>query len=158
MRDINHQFPKQRRYWLWVKSGGRICNLRWFHVGWCDAYQMRGFMGECAIQVQPYRSLSCDPSSTEKWGATPGIGSPPNTRGWKSGYVACHKTRNGCGINAWIFSEEFSALFSACYSFSKARRTNQMKINAIELYHVSVPLKETFWPTWSWRGERKVLG
>jgi D-galactarolactone cycloisomerase len=23
-----------------------------------------------------------------------------------------------------------------------------MKINAIELYHVSVPLKETFWPTW----------
>jgi L-alanine-DL-glutamate epimerase-like enolase superfamily enzyme len=23
-----------------------------------------------------------------------------------------------------------------------------MKITAIELYHVSVPLKETFWPTW----------
>ena len=23
-----------------------------------------------------------------------------------------------------------------------------MKIAAIELYHVSVPLKETFWPTW----------
>ena len=23
-----------------------------------------------------------------------------------------------------------------------------MKISAIELYHVSVPLKETFWPTW----------
>ena len=23
-----------------------------------------------------------------------------------------------------------------------------MKISAIELYHVSIPLKETFWPTW----------
>lgn len=23
-----------------------------------------------------------------------------------------------------------------------------MKIAAIELYHVSVPLKQTFWPTW----------
>ena len=23
-----------------------------------------------------------------------------------------------------------------------------MKIIAIELYHVSIPLKETFWPTW----------
>ncbi|MGB5746458.1 MAG: hypothetical protein WBM69_05725 [Desulfobacterales bacterium] len=23
-----------------------------------------------------------------------------------------------------------------------------MKITAIELFHVSVPLKETFWPTW----------
>ena len=23
-----------------------------------------------------------------------------------------------------------------------------MKISAIELYHLSVPLKETFWPTW----------
>lgn len=23
-----------------------------------------------------------------------------------------------------------------------------MKITAIELYHVSIPLKETFWPTW----------
>lgn len=25
-----------------------------------------------------------------------------------------------------------------------------MKIASIELYHVSVPLKETFWPTWIW--------
>ncbi|MBW2104198.1 MAG: mandelate racemase/muconate lactonizing enzyme family protein, partial [Deltaproteobacteria bacterium] len=23
-----------------------------------------------------------------------------------------------------------------------------MKIDTVELYHVSVPLKETFWPTW----------
>jgi D-galactarolactone cycloisomerase len=28
------------------------------------------------------------------------------------------------------------------------RGQSKMKIAAIELYHISVPLKETFWPTW----------
>ena len=25
---------------------------------------------------------------------------------------------------------------------------NNMKIKALELYHVSIPLKQTFWPSW----------